>query len=252
MTAHREPFEILESASTASVANILLCAEHSGIYVPSHLNGMGLSHAELNRHIGWDIGIDGTSRRLHQTTGLPIILGTMSRLVVDLNRPVHSDECIPEYSDGINIPANQNLTDEDRDSRLQSYYRPFHRALNNLILQHQAKLLLCLHSFTPQLRTIGKARPWHCGVLFDRNVSLGQYCVEYLKNIGEFVVGENQPYCVEHDNDRSIPLHGELKGIPTLLLEIRNDLIENHVGQKKWSSTIASLIHSLGDYLSKI
>lgn len=252
MTAHHEPFEILESALTASAVNILLCAEHSGIHVPAHLDGMGLSHDELNRHIGWDIGIDGISRQLHQTTGLPMILGTMSRLVVDLNRPVHSDECIPECSDGTDIPANQNLTDKDRDSRLRTYYQPFHRALNDFIQQHQVKLLLCLHSFTPQLRTIGKARPWHCGVLFDRNVRLGQHCVEYLKNIGEFVVGENQPYCVEHDDDRSIPLHGELKGIPTLLLEIRNDLIEDNVGQKRWSSTIASLIHSLDDFLPQI
>ncbi len=238
-------FEIFNSESKQNSAKFLLCAEHSGVHVPSHLNEMGLPPSELHRHIGWDIGIDGTARNLLRATGLPTILGQVSRLVVDLNRPVHSAECIPEYSDNTCIPANQGLSHGERERRLQTYYLPFHRALNNLIKYHRPKILLCLHSFTPQLRAQPYPRPWHCGVLFDRNVELGNHCLNYLRALGGLHVGENQPYRVDHNDHRSVPLHGELKGIPTLLLEIRNDLIEDRVGQERWASIIASLVGSI-------
>ena len=240
LKAHRpESFEILPSESKAGV---LLCAEHAGAFVPPRLRQMGLPDDELRRHIGWDIGIGETVRRLHAATGLPAILGQISRLVVDLNRPVTSDECIIEFSDGTPIPANQNLSGGERSARISEYYFPFHRALNGLIAEHRPKILLCLHSFTPKLRTAGWLRPWSCGVLFDRQTDLGRACISHLERRGDIIVGENQPYRVDHDCDQPVPLHGELKGVPTLLLEIRNDLIADEAGQDGWAGIIADLV----------
>jgi len=42
----------------------LLPADHAGQQVPSALTGPGLAPAELDRHIGWDIGTAGTTRAL--------------------------------------------------------------------------------------------------------------------------------------------------------------------------------------------
>lgn len=39
----------------------LLLADHAGQQVPRVLAGLGLPQAELDRHIGWDIGIAGTT-----------------------------------------------------------------------------------------------------------------------------------------------------------------------------------------------
>ncbi len=223
-------------------ADVLLCAEHSGVFVPPRLKQMGLPSHELRRHIGWDIGICRTVRRLHAATGLPAVLGHVSRLVVDLNRPAHSDELILECSDGTPIPANRRLTHEERNSRISDYYLPFHRALNEMIALHRPKILLCIHSFAPKLRTAGFARPWHCGVLFDRQAELGRACIACLKRHGDLVVGENQPYRVDHDCEHPVPLHGELKGVPTVLLEIRSDQIRDAAGQDLWAGIIAEMI----------
>ena len=234
----------LEILPSRKRSNILLCAEHSGVFVPPHLRGLGLPTSELHRHIGHDIGIADTVRRLHKRVGLLTLLGNVSRLVVDLNRPVSSDECIPEVSDGTVVPANQNLSYEQRMRRITDYYLPFHRTLNRLIAQNQPSLLLCLHSFTPQLRAKGTLRPWHCGVLFDRQVDLGQACISHLARNKQVLVGENQPYRVDHDSDKPVPLHGELKGVPTLLLEIRNDLIGCSSGQAHWVEVVADLVEN--------
>ncbi len=42
----------------------LLLADHAGQRVPRALADLGLPQAELDRHIGWDIGIGGTTRAL--------------------------------------------------------------------------------------------------------------------------------------------------------------------------------------------
>ena len=239
------PFEILAPKASDCA---LICAEHAGVRVPSSLGSLGLSPAELHRHIGWDIGIEKTARLVHRHLGLPVLLGRYSRLVVDLNRPVHSSECIIEESDGTPIPGNLNLSPEDRAERIADYYLPFHQILNALIAKHRPSAILSLHSFTPKLRRDGRPRRWHCGVLYDREVgreaSLGRACLTYLKAIDGLIVGDNQPYRVEHDGDESVPLHGKLKGVPTVLLEIRNDLIADGEGQHRWSEIVNGLIRT--------
>lgn len=234
-----ETYEILASDKPSDV---LVCAEHSGINVPQNLDNLGLSNEELQRHIGWDIGISETVRHLHSICKLPVIMSNISRLVVDLNRPVLSDECIPEYSDGTFIPYNKNLSKFERHTRISNYFLPFHCALNEMISTYRPLSLLCLHSFTPQLKESGEFRPWHCGVLFDNNSKLGLACVEHLNSLNGLIVGENQPYQVGKNSAQGNVLHGELKGVPTILLEIRNDEIGDRAGQEKWAAIVSSLI----------
>ena len=238
-------FELLAPTSSGCA---LICAEHAGIRVPRGLGSLGLSGEELYRHIGWDIGIEKTARLVHQSLGLPVLLGRYSRLVVDLNRPVHSKALIVEESDGTPIPGNLSLSTEERAERTASYYLPFHKILNTMITKHRPNSILSLHSFTPKLRRSGRPRRWHCGVLYDREISrdacLGRACLTHLKSIEGLIVGDNQPYRVEHDRDDSVPLHGELKGVPTVLLEIRNDLISDGEGQRRWSEIVTGLIRA--------
>ncbi len=239
------PFEIL---APKSPGNALICAEHAGVGVPFALGSLGLPPDELRRHIGWDIGIEDTARLIHRDFGFPVLLGRCSRLVVDLNRPVHSKECIVEASDGTPIPGNLNLPPERRAERIEQYYLPFHRTLYALIQNHRPAAMLCLHSFTPKLRCGGARRRWHCGVLFDKEVSrgarFGRACLAHLNAVEGLVVGDNEPYSVDHGGDGSVPLHGELKGVSTVLLEIRNDLICDSAGQCRWAKIVGGLIRT--------
>ncbi len=223
-------------------ANILLCAEHAGVEVPAALGTMGLETGELHRHIGWDLGIDALVRRLNEQAGFPALLGRYSRLVADLNRPVDSPECVIEISDGTPIPANAGLSDAEYQARIDSYHQPFHQAFSECLARLEPGFILSLHSFVPMLRTEGIPRPWHCGILYGSANGLARRCLAYLNGIPGLVVGDNQPYRVESDHDYTIPVHGDSHRIPTIIVEIRHDLIGNDRGRRYWADILCGMM----------
>lgn len=231
-------FELLEPNGSD---RILISAEHAGKLIPPCMNSLGLPQSEIDRHIGWDIGVAGVARCLHNLRGLPTILGRYSRLVTDLNRPTNSPECVIEISDGTRVPGNCDLTAEARSDRIKTYHKPFHDAFHDFISQYQPRSLLSLHSFTPQLRLNGKPRPWHCGILYGDSAELAQRCLAFLRDIDGLVVGENEPYRIENTGDYTIPVHGDGRRIPVVLVEIRQDLICADDGQEQWAEILARL-----------
>ena len=78
----------------------LLIADHAGQAVPAKLGNLGLPPSELDRHIGWDIGIAGTTGRLSARLDAHAIAQAYSRLVIDCNRPLESPTLIVASSDG--------------------------------------------------------------------------------------------------------------------------------------------------------
>ena len=52
----------------------------------------------------------------------------------------------------------------------------------------------------------------------------------------------NEPYLVDDLTDYTIPVHGEGRGIPHLLLEIRNDLLGDAAGQHRWARLLAAAL----------
>src|SRR5215470_12386851 len=64
----------------------VLTCDHAGHLIPRGLGSLGLSDTDLQRHIGWDIGILGVSRRLSEALGAPLVGQLYSRLVIDCNR----------------------------------------------------------------------------------------------------------------------------------------------------------------------
>ena len=51
-----------------------------------------------------------------------------------------------------------------------------------------------MHSFTPVFLDV--ARPWHAGVLFNRDARLAEPLLRLLRAEGDLVVGCNEPYAV--------------------------------------------------------
>ena len=227
-----------------SVQNLLVTVEHAGNEIPDDLGDLGLSPEDRLRHISYDIGIKGVALRLSSLTSFRCILSRYSRLVVDLNRPKESPECIREESDGTKIPGNINLTLEEKVERLKKYHSPFHDLITRTLNEIKPKVLLSLHSFTPKLNEENKIRPWHCGVLYDTSLSLGKSCIDFLQQKESLIVGDNQPYRIEKDGDYTIPKHGDDRHIPAILIEIRQDLIEAKSGQEKWAKIIMSMIEN--------
>lgn len=238
------PFELLNPAGASPW---LFVVDHAGQAIPRALGDLGLPAGEIDRHIGWDIGIAGVARHLAATMDAWTILQAYSRLVIDCNRPLGSPTLVVAASDGTAVPGNAALASAARDVRVQEIFAPYHarivQALDARTAAARPTLLVTLHSFTPAMG--GVARPWHCGVLYHRDTRLAHALRDALQAEGDLVVGDNQPYAVTDTSDYAIPVHGEARGLPHVELEIRQDLIADDAGQRMWAQRLSRLLHAL-------
>ncbi|WP_202844500.1 N-formylglutamate amidohydrolase [Luteimonas saliphila] len=225
----------------------LLIADHAGQAVPARLRDLGLPRAELDRHIGWDIGIAGVTARLAERLDACAILQAYSRLVIDCNRPLDAPGSSAAISDGTMVPGNADLDARQRRQRVEEIFAPYHARIEAELDRRAAAdrptLLVAMHSFTPSMD--GRARPWHAGVLYQRDARLAHALLAALRAEGGLEVGDNEPYSVSDATDYAIPVHGERRGLAHVELEIRQDLIEGADGQDAWAERLARLLGRL-------
>jgi predicted N-formylglutamate amidohydrolase len=227
---------------------MLLC-DHAGRKLPRRLGSLGLHETDLESHIAWDIGAAAVTQLTAHHLNAITVLQTYSRLVIDCNRPLLSDESIIERSDGKAIPGNCLISRAERDQRIREIFQPYHDSIRAELDRRQQKqtptALIAIHSFTPVYG--GVQRPWHIGIMFNRDARLAAPLKDALRRDGGLVVGDNEPYAVDDTTDHTIPVHGEQRGIPAVGIEIRQDLIADAIGQQAWAKRLASALSSLGD-----
>ncbi|MEM0947505.1 MAG: N-formylglutamate amidohydrolase [Pseudomonadota bacterium] len=236
------PFEILGADRPGPW---LVACDHATNHVPASVNGgsLGLSKAEMERHIAWDIGAAGVARALAERLNAPTILSGFSRLVVDPNRGEDDPTILMKVYDGTIIPGNRHADTAELERRLSAFYRPYHAAYAELAARHRDTLVVAVHSFTPRLW--GRSpRPWHVGILYDpRDERLSRPFLDQLHKEPDLVVGENEPYAGHLPGD-AIDRHGLIPGRPNALIELRHDLIETPEDQVAWASRLAPLLKS--------
>jgi predicted N-formylglutamate amidohydrolase len=222
----------------------LLVADHAGNFIPRTLERLGLTEADLQRHIGWDIGIAGLGRLLADALDAVLIRQNYSRLVIDANRPPASASSIPEFSELTPIPGNVGLDDSSKAARAREIFWPYHERIEAELESRRRSgrptVLIALHSFTPIFK--GVARPWQAAVLYNRDRRLSDSLLALLKRQSALVVGDNEPYFVSDMTDYTIPVHGERHGLHHALIEIRQDLIADESGQRGWAALLADLL----------
>ncbi|MCG6895897.1 MAG: N-formylglutamate amidohydrolase [Thiocapsa sp.] len=230
------PFELVNAAGSA---RILLACDHASNRIPRALGGLGLDAEQRGRHIAWDPGAAEVARGLAARLDAPLILGSYSRLVIDLNRPLTSPESIPERSDGLPIPGNLGLTQPDRARRIGELFRPYHEEIARLLdaRAERSPRLLSIHSFTPMLD--GKHRPWHVGVAYRRDRRLAALLLPAFARSGDLRVGDNQPYGIDDEHDYTLPTHGESRGIPHAMIELRQDGLDTSAAIAVWVERLA-------------
>ncbi len=235
------PVRILNPDSAAS---LLLVCDHAGQAVPAALHGMGVPSEEMDRHIGWDIGAAAVTEGLARRLAACAVLTVYSRLVVDCNRWPDSPTLMPPISDGTPVPANLDLTETARRLRLEALYQPYHDAIAGerarIAARGQVPVLISIHSFTPQMN--GFRRPWHVGVLWNRDGRMALPMLDALRGEGDLIVGDNEPYSARTGTDFTIVHHGEQANLPVLMLEIRQDLIADAAGADAWADRLARLL----------
>jgi predicted N-formylglutamate amidohydrolase len=230
-------------------AALLLLCDHASNRIPPSYASLGLSEAELGRHIAYDIGARGLTLALSDLFDAPAVLSTVSRLVIDPNRGEDDPTLVMKLYDGAVIPGNRDAGPADIRQRLQTVYRPYHDAVSTLIDraidEGATPSIVSLHSFTPQLR--GRSpRPWHVGVLWDRDDRIAAPLLARLRAEDELVVGDNQPYTGRLTGD-CMWRHGTCRGLPHVLIEVRNDLIADAAGQAAWAALLGRCLADVLD-----
>lgn len=229
-------FEVLNAGGTA---DILLICEHASNYIPPEYDNLGLEKDFLTKHIAWDIGMEHLTRALSARLDAPAIIATFSRLLIDPNREEDHKTLIPLTSDNIIIPGNQNLCPREVERRKVRYYLAFHNRTEEMvkdkILSGHVPLICGMHSFTPRMN--GFNRPWHAGMLWNKDPRLADALISCLTTRG-FNVGNNKPYS-GRDLFFTMNRHGDVHGLPHVTIEIRQDEVGQADGIRKWTNILA-------------
>jgi len=237
------PFDV--SGRDAPSPFVIIC-DHASRRLPRALAFLGLPPAALATHIAWDIGALGVARTLAAALDAFVAWQRYSRLAIDCNRPLSSPDSIVTRSERTEIPGNANLSPADAAARAREIFDPYHAAIRShldaRIAAGRPTILVSVHSFTPVFLDV--ARPWHCGVLFNRDVRLAEPLLRLLRAEPDLVVGCNEPYAASDLTDFALVHHGEARGIPCVELEIRQDLIpdDDPAAQSAWARRLARLL----------
>ena len=222
---------------------VFLTCDHAGRSMPRRLGRLGLPEAEFERHIAWDIGAAAVAELLSARLDATLVLQRYSRLVIDCNRPPTVPSAIPTISETTEIPGNRDLPAENVLARVREIFDPYHDRIDaELTLRRRAgrpTVLVSVHSFTPVFR--GESRSLHLGLLYNRDSRFAGHLAAALAD-SNLVVAHNQPYAVGDLTDYTIPVHGERRGIPHVMLEIRQDLVADARGQEEWADRLEGLL----------
>jgi len=222
---------------------LILVCEHASRFIPAGLNDLGLSHEAAREHIAWDIGALTLAEGLSRALGATLLAANYSRLLVDLNRPLQAPDSIPAQSEIYQVPGNRDLDEATREYRRQSLFEPFHSRLTDLIDERVAQgrpvRVVGIHSFTPVYH--GQPRVLEVGVLYREAKEYAQRLIDGLSQHPLKVAG-NEPYKINPLGDMTVPVHGDARGLESVLIEVRNDLLRTPENVRRFTEYLAPLL----------
>ena len=222
---------------------VVVC-EHASNRVPKSLGTLGLAPIDLERHIAWDPGAAELSTGIAMHTGGTTVFQRFSRLVIDCNRDPGDEDAIATFSEDTEVPGNVALSPEARQSRVAALWSPFHAALDLLLdrrrVARRTTGLITVHSFTPVYR--GVTRPWHIGIISTAERHLADAMLAVLRRDKALVVGDNQPYSSKDRVDYTIRRHGRDRGLPHVMIEVRNDLLRAAKDIAAWAERLTEAL----------
>ncbi|NND49317.1 MAG: N-formylglutamate amidohydrolase [Rhizobiales bacterium] len=233
--------------NAAGRGRFVVLVDHASHHVPGEYAMLGLTPADLVRHIAWDPGALPVASLVAGALDAPLIHAAQSRLVIDVNRSPDAGDLIAAASEDTDIPGNQSVSGEERRHRMERFYAPYHQAIDEVLARREreglATALISIHTFTPVFR--GVPRPWHIGILHDGDTRLARPLMAALTEDREIVVGDNQPYSPADGVYYTLAHHGDERGLATAMIEIRNDLVADEDGQQGWAERLAKVLGAL-------
>lgn len=227
---------------------LIVTCEHGGNRIPARWMPLfdGAS-ALLATHRGYDAGSLTMAKALAAAFGAPLIIATVSRLLVDLNRSVGHRAL---YSN-----ATRGLPRVERQRILAQYYRPYRDEVEARVARAVASgrrvVHVSSHSFTPVLD--GKERNADVGLLYDPMRGTERSLCEawsglLVHRIAPLRVRRNYPYQGRNDGLTS---HLRRRFTPTQYVGVELEVNQKHVrGGARFPATLSSaIVESLGEAL---
>lgn len=177
----------------------VITCEHGGNRVPARYRHLFRGfEALLQTHRGYDAGALAMAAELASAFGAPLLVSTVSRLVVDLNRSASHPRLYSEVTRGAPIAVRRDI--------LQRHYLPYRSKaeadIGRSVASGSRVIHIASHSFTPELD--GVVRNADIGLLYDParsgEVQLcgrWQACLE--RAAPGLVVRRNYPYLGKSD-----------------------------------------------------
>ncbi len=245
MLAADDPSPVLEERLHGQ-STFVLVVDHAGARIPRGLANLGLPASELQRHIAWDIGALGLARGMSAALDAPLIAQNYSRLVIDCNRDPRVPTSIPQISEWVAVPGNQQCGAVEIGARRTEIFEPYHDRIRALLDERQAAgrptILVAQHTMTDVFK--GMHREMHGAVLYNRDRRFAGIVLEMLRREPGLSFADNQPYFVSDETDYTIPTHGEQRGLPHVEIEIRQDLVREEAGQAEWARRLADALRA--------
>ena len=212
---------------------VILVCEHASRTMPASLGKLGLSEDVLESHIAWDPGALDVSRLMAKALDATLYFQRFSRLVYDCNRPPDSPAAMPEKSEVFAVPGNAALSEAERNARTEGLYAPFRDGLSRLVRDRiaagRAPVLVTVHTFTPVY--FGKSRTVEVGILNDADSRLADGMLKAAESSMLFDTRRNEPYGPDDGVTHTLKEHGLANGLLNVMIEVRNDLVKDEVGQ---------------------
>ncbi len=222
----------------------LIICDHASNKIPIKYDNLGLNKETIESHRAYDIGISDVAIALSEKLDCSLVMANFSRLLIDPNRGIDDPTLIPKLSENIKINGNLkskfNDDCDERSERINLYYLPYHQVIERLISESIKKSrvlkIISMHSFTPIWK--GKRREIDLGILWDKDDRLASI---FLNSFNKINIGDNKPYNGRLMND-TLYKHGTLNGLPHVLLEIRQDLLETYKERLIWAHKIYEIL----------
>lgn len=220
---------------------VLVC-DHASNRFPEPYGDHGLTPHQRLMHIAWDPGALAVALELATLLDAPLIHSTVSRLLIDCNRDINAIDLIPVVSERTDIAANVGISQAEREDRINNFHAPFHAAIDTLLEARQAEgrpaILVTIHSFTPTYKDV--VRPWPVGLIHGTDETFTRALHEALAaDDPRLDVGWNEPYSARNGVTYTLEHHGDGRGLPATMIEIRHDEILKPSGIAFWASRLA-------------
>lgn len=220
--------EVVEVSNPNGLGPVVILCEHASHHIPARYAGLGLSDAVRTSHAAWDPGALAVSRILSDALDAPLVAGKVSRLVYDCNRPPEAPGAMAEKSEIYEIPGNRGLSAAQKAERVEHVYAPFCAAVSEVLdrraVNAQPTAVVTIHSFTPVY--LGVSREVELGILHDSDQELADAMLMQAEKVQQLNIQRNQPYGPEDGVTHSLKIHAIERGLPNVMIEFRNDLVE--------------------------